>query len=84
VQGRVRPIRVVALAPARDVKQSVPQGEKVALIEALVAQSLDEALYVAVLNRLPGLNEEEFNAVIGCPRVERATAKLAYARSSEP
>ena len=73
----MRAVGVVAPAPALDVELRIAEREKPVLIQALVAQPTVEAFDVTVLNRFAGLNEQQLDAVIRRPRIERATPKLA-------
>ena len=82
--GLVGPIGVVAASPPLDVKLRVPQREKPMLIQALVAEPAIEAFDVGVLNRFPGLNEEQLDLVIGRPRIECTTPELTAIIEREP
>ena len=72
----MRPERVVILAPGFDRFLGVVQTDEHMLVKALVAKLAIEALDVAVLDRLPRLNEVQLHAVCIGPGVERFTDEL--------
>ena len=73
----MRAIGVVALPPARDVKLGVTQREELVLIQTFVAQPTIETLDVTILRRLARLDEQQGDATIGRPRIERTTPEFA-------
>src|SRR5579862_6956510 len=75
-EGAVRALAVVLNAPELDLDTRPRQRRKVGLGKAFVAEATVEALDVAVLRGLAGLDEVQSHAVMKRPAVERRRDEL--------
>jgi hypothetical protein len=81
----MRTVLVVILPPGFDLSSCVTQTGKPVRIQAFIAQSTVEALYVGVLYRLAGLDELQPHPALFAPGCQHPTAKLrAVVRPESP
>ncbi len=73
---RVRTLLVVILPPGFDLSSCVAQTGEPVRVQAFIAQSTVEALYVRILHRLARLNELQCHTTFCAPGGQRPTAKL--------
>src|SRR5437667_11139776 len=72
----MRPLGVVLLPPGLDLLLGLGQRGEVMLVQALVPQLAIEALDETVLDRMPGPDEVEADALRTRPLIERQADKL--------
>ena len=75
-QAAVRALGVVLLPPGLDALLCLGERDEVMLVQALIAQLAVETLDETVLDRVPGSDEIEPDAVRAGPLIERQTDEL--------